>query len=99
MGETPMSRLTHFGFEEGTYMQRILGVLLGFCVLAPQIFAQNTKDDFTKSLALKADRIIVDSSHPAIFRLTQTTSVSYGTAPMTLHVALAPEAADAKPTK
>ena len=51
-------------------------------------------------LAVGPDRIIVDSSHPAIFRLAQTSPASYTpTAPLSLHVALAPEAADAKPVK
>src|SRR5205085_12531431 len=62
--------------------------------------ATNSRQDFVRSLSLRADRIIADSSHPTMLWLSQTSPVAYRPAAATkLKLSLAPAAANTSPIK
>jgi poly(3-hydroxybutyrate) depolymerase len=66
----------------------------------PAIAQDDARQQFIRSLTLRPDRIITDSSYPSILRLAQVSSPPYSpTVPMKLKLSLAPESPAAKPIK
>lgn len=60
----------------------------------------DARQEFAWSLALRPERLIADSSHPAVVWLGQAYSAAYAPAgPLALKLALAPEAAGTQPAR